>query len=319
MDAKKCLYCYKELDSHDLGDFHAACSKKIFGSVFPPEIDFSISEITHLADNMVRRREALSGVQPKLSLSIEKNAKPSLISRFTIVSILSGYILKPPSPQYRFLPETEDLTMHLAGLCGIQTVPHSLIRLKSGELAYITKRIDRKKKTKVHMEDMCQLTERLTEHKYQGSYEQIGRVILKYSVNPYFDIFNYYRQVVFSFLTGNADMHLKNFSLINQPGSGYALAPAYDLVSSKLLMPEDPEELALTLNGKKGKLKREDFLGAFSKSGLDKKGAEDIFGKFEKALPLLMDFIEKSFLNEGMKEDYSGLLIENFKRLNLSI
>jgi serine/threonine-protein kinase HipA len=148
------------------------------------------------------------------------------------------------------LPEIEDLTMHLTTLAGIKTVPHSLIRLKSGNLAYITKRIDRNKKKKIHMEDMCQLTERLTEDKCHGSYEQIAKAVLKYSVNPGLDVINFYEQVVFSYLTGNADMHLKNFSLIDRPEMGYTLSEAYDMVTTALVNPADKEDLALTLNAK---------------------------------------------------------------------
>ncbi|WPP47964.1 HipA domain-containing protein [Catalinimonas niigatensis] len=102
-------------------------------------------------------------------------------------------------------------------LTSIKIVPHSLIRLASGELAYITKKIDRQKKKKLHMEDMCQLTERLTEYKYKGSHEQIGKTIIQYATHPILDIINYFEQVVFSFLTANANMHLKNFSLLKQP------------------------------------------------------------------------------------------------------
>jgi serine/threonine-protein kinase HipA len=134
------------------------------------------------------------------------------------------------------LPELEDLTMHLASVSGIETLLHSLIRLSSGSLAYITKRIDRPAKGKFHMEDMCQLTERLTEHKYKGSYEQIGRAILKYSSNPVLDVVNFFEQLVFSYLTGNADMHLKNFSLIKKPEVGWSLSSAYDLVPTALVV-----------------------------------------------------------------------------------
>ncbi len=109
------------------------------------------------------------------------------------------------------MPEVEDLTMHLAKIARIKTVPHTLIRLQSGDLAYLTKRIDRVKKAKLHMEDMCQLTERLTEDKYHGSYEQIGKAIQKYSATPGLDLIILFEVVLFSFLTGNADMHLKNF------------------------------------------------------------------------------------------------------------
>jgi serine/threonine-protein kinase HipA len=109
------------------------------------------------------------------------------------------------------------------------------------------------------MEDMCQLTERLTEHKYHASYEQIGKTILKYSTNPGLDLVNFCEIVLFSFLTGNADMHLKNFSLIYDSVNGPILAPAYDMLSTALVNPADDEDLALTLNGKKKRIKRKDF------------------------------------------------------------
>jgi serine/threonine-protein kinase HipA len=105
------------------------------------------------------------------------------------------------------------------------------------------------------MEDMCQLTERLTEDKYHGSYEQIGKAIQKYSASPGLDVENFFEIVLFSFLTGNADMHLKNFSLLEQPGLGMTLSPAYDLVNTALVNPADDEELALNLNGRKKNIK----------------------------------------------------------------
>ena len=137
--------------------------------------------------------------------------------------------------------------MHLASIDKIKTAPHSLIRLQSGTLAYITKRIDRKNRGKLAMEDMCQLTERMTEDKYHGRYEQIAKTILKYSSSPGLDIVNFFELVLFSFLTGNADMHLKNFSLLEQVGIGMTFSPAYDLVNTKLVNPADDEKLALNL------------------------------------------------------------------------
>lgn len=150
------------------------------------------------------------------------------------------------------MPEVEDLTMHLAELAKVNVVPHSLIRFADGKLAYITKRIDRTAKgEKLPMEDMCQLSERLTEYKYKGSYEKIAKIIMQYSSVPKLDVINFWEQVVFSWLTGNADMHLKNFSLYSQRKGYYSLTPGYDMISTALLMPEDTEELALTLNGKR--------------------------------------------------------------------
>lgn len=137
-----------------------------------------------------------------------------------------GYLYsETANTEFHATTEVEDLTMHLATLAKIKVIPHSLIRLQSGRLAYITKRVDRSKKDKLHMEDMCQLTERLTENKYHGSYKQIAKAILKYSTNPALNLVIFFEQGLFSFLIGNADKHLKNFSLINQPGIGPVLSP----------------------------------------------------------------------------------------------
>ena len=162
------------------------------------------------------------------------------------------------------------------------------------------------------MEDMCQLTERMTEHKYNGSHEQVAKAILQYSANPMLDVINFFEQVVFSFITGNADMHLKNFSLINQPGIGYNLSPAYDLVSTSLVNPTDEEELALTLNGKKRKLTRNDFAIAFTTLRLNAKQQLNIFDKMEKAKNKWFLFIDISFISNkfkiGLKDQISSRL-----------
>jgi serine/threonine-protein kinase HipA len=302
------------LSENDI-DFHPACSKKIFGESIPPVLPYSENNIDELATQVVRSRTAVTGVQPKLSLHLASAEQPHLAKRFTIVGMWGGYILKPPSPHYTQLPEVEDLTMHLASLAKIKVVPHCLIRLTSGNLAYITKRIDRVKKEKLHMEDMCQLTDRLTEDKYRGSHEQVAKAILKYSASPGLDVVNFFELVLFSFLTGNADMHLKNFSLIHQPATGPVFSPAYDLVATTLVNPADDEDLALALNGKKKKLNRYDFTTAFGTLGLDTKQQENLFKKMEKAKTKWLEFIEISFLSEEMKIGYKNLILDRFKRL----
>lgn len=306
---KRCLYCYQSLNDNEI-DFHSTCSKELFGKPQPPVIDFNESRMEEMAAKIIHSHSAVTGVQPKLSLTIAKGETTNDPERLTIVGLLGGYILKPPTAHYEQLPEIEDLTMHLANIAGIKTVPHSLIRLSSGNLAYITKRIDRNKKKKIHMEDMCQITERQTEDKYNGSHEQIAKAILKYSENPGLDVINFYEQVLFSFLTGNADMHLKNFSLINSPGIGYSLAPAYDMVATTLVNPEDNEELALTLNGRKRKISKNDFVAAFTTAKIDAKAQENIFKKFERAIPKWIEFIETSFINESFKKGYRELIIQ---------
>lgn len=307
MTKKRCLYCYQVLEDAEK-DFHPLCSRKVFSKPDPPILPYTEMQMLELAEKVIRSRVTVTGVQPKLSLDIEPAEKSTEPKRFTIIGLWGGYILKPPTKNYHHLPEVEDLTMHLASFCKIKVVPHSLIRLENGSLAYITKRIDRVKSKKIHMEDMCQLTERLTEHKYDGSYEQIAKAILKFSANPVLDVVNFYEQVLVSFLTGNADMHLKNFSLIKDPVIGYSLTPAYDLVASALVNPDDKEDLALNLNGKKRKIKKNDFIEAFKRANLDEKVIESLFRKFEKSFAQWNDFIDISFLPANMKKEYKQLI-----------
>lgn len=309
----RCLYCYQELNA-DEKDYHPGCSKKIFGQTNVPELPYTESEMGQLALEIIKKQITVTGVQPKLSLTLAtgNNKEPK---RFTLMGLWGNYILKPATPNYPELPEVEDLTMHLAEIAKINVVPHSLIRLKSGSLAYITQRIDRTKKGKLHMEDMCQLTERLTEDKYHGSYEQIAKTMLKYSANPGLDIVNFGELLLFCFLTGNADMHLKNFSLIYRPDLGPCLSPAYDLVATRLVNPDDNEDTALTLNGKKNKIKRSDFIAAYTAMHLDEKQQRNIFNKMHKAKNAWTEFIRISFLSSDLKEAYKSLLMERFQRL----
>ena len=304
-----CLYCYKKLSASEV-DFHTGCSMKMFGVTKPPLLPFTENQMEELAVEVIQSQAAITGVQPKISLHVTSDGARSAVKKFTIVGLWGGYILKPPTPHYEYLPEVEDLTMHLAELASIKTVPHSLMRLESGNLAYITKRVDRIKKEKLPMEDMCQLTEKLTEDKYRGSYEQIAKTIAMYSDNPGIDIVNFMEQVVFSFITGNADMHLKNFSLIHLPKLGYTLCPAYDMVSTVLVNPEDKEELALTLNGKKKKINRNDFEAAFTTLKLEPKQLENIFKKMKEAKSSWLDCIDNSFVPQNFKDSLM-VLIQN--------
>ena len=305
----KCLYCYKELNEGEK-DFHKACSKRMFGMPSVPELPYTRDNLTDLAKQVIRSQTTLTGVQAKLSLDI-KNGGRNETDRFTIVGLWGRYILKPQTDRFAHLPELEDLTMHLAELAKMQVVPHSLIHFADGELCYITRRIDRTAiGDKLPMEDMCQLTERLTEHKYKGSYEQIAKAVQRYSSVPKLDMVNYWEQVIFSWITGNADMHLKNFSLYCKERGKYVLTPAYDMLSTALVMPEDTEELALTLNGKKRKIKKADFVASMQASGLEEKVINNIFAKFAKVKDRWFEFIDQSFLPDEMKEAFKAIIAE---------
>lgn len=304
----KCLYCYKELKEGQT-DYHPSCAKKLYGVKTAPVLPYNRSQIGELAKRVVRAQTTLTGVQAKLSLDVNHGQKNEP-DRFTIVGLWGRFILKPQTDTYRSLPELEDLTMHMAEVAKIAVVPHGLIRFDDGELCYITRRIDRQPDgSKTAMEDMCQLSERLTEYKYKGSYEQIAKLIKKYSAVPQLDLVNFWEVVVFSWITGNSDMHLKNFSLYKTP-LGFCLTPAYDLLSTLIVMPQDTEELALTLNGKKRKIKRSDFEKAMTASGLNEKVIQNMANKFGKAISKWIDLIDNSFLPNDMKREYKRLIIK---------
>ena len=300
----KCLYCYQELKEGQR-DYHPACARRFFGSATPPVLPYSRQNISELASEVIRSRTTLTGVQPKLSMDINRGGRDEP-DRLTIVGLWGRYILKPKSDTYPWLPEDEDLTMHLATLARIQVVPHALIRFSDGELTYITRRIDRDDDGRKYlMEDACQLSERLSADKYKSSYENVGKLIRRYSSMAQLDLVNYWELVVFSWLTGNSDMHLKNFSLLSLVPGLYTLAPAYDLLNVHLLF-DDPEELALTLDGRKRKLTRQNFENAMRTTGLDDKVIGNILQKFQKVQPRWEAFIDQSFLPEELRERYKA-------------
>lgn len=313
---RRCLHCYEPLfDSNS--DFHEACNKRFFGQLKTPLLHYSLENLQELAIKVIQSQMAVTGVQAKVSLSLYRKEEKNLTKKLTIVGLYGDYILKPPSKHYEQLPELESVTMHMADVCGIKVVPHSLVKLEDETLCYITKRVDRTRKSKLHMEDMCQLSERLTEDKYKGSHEQVAKLVLKYSSTPLLDVSNFYEQVLFSFFTGNSDMHLKNFSLLEKEGQGLSLCPAYDLVPTTLVNPADTEELALTLNAKKRKLKYDDFLAAFENGGLNKKVLDNTLELFVYAKPEMEFVLEKSFVRDDYKKKYLNLINERYQRLNL--
>lgn len=311
----RCLYCYRPLRAGQT-DFHPACAKRFFGTTTPPELPYSRTEVNELAREVVRRQATVTGVQAKLSLDINPGGRDEP-DRLTIVGLWGRYILKPKSDAYPFLPEDEDLTMHLAAAAKINVVPHSLIRFRDGELAYITRRIDRTPGgDKFLMEDACQLSERLTSDKYKSSYERVAKLVVRYSSTPMLDAVNFWEVVLFSWLTGNSDMHLKNFSLLSPARGIYALAPAYDLLNVGLVF-DDPEELALTLDGRKNRITHMNFVNAMAGSGLDAKVIANIFRKMHRAAPQWNAIIEDSFLPPDLQAAYKALLKQRLERLEL--
>lgn len=307
----KCLYCYKELREGEV-DFHKACSKKFFGVPTAPELPYSLDELDTLAAQVIKSQTTLTGVQAKLSLHLDRHEGSK---RLTIVGLWGDFIFKPQTQSYKTLPENEDLTMHLAEIAKIKVVPHTLIRLQDGTLGYLTKRIDRTSEGgKIPMEDMCQLTERQTEYKYKSSYEQIAKVIAKHSYVPLLDLTDFYEQVFFNWLVGNNDMHLKNYSLYAPKGK-WVLTPAYDLLNVSMVNPKDTEELALTLNAKKKRIKKSDFVRAMETSGISPKVFDNILAKYRKLLPKFNGIIDISFLDKEDKEIYKQSIASRLARI----
>lgn len=319
----KCLCCGKEftqkacIEEVESG-WHKKCVKAFFGSSMLPLLDISEETLKRLADESTNKGFTVPGVQKKLSLHLTEGTSP----RLTLVNYPTGYILKPQTEEYETLPEAEYLVMQMAKLVGIKTVPFALIKMNGqGELAYITKRIDRVnadgKMQMLAMEDFCQLEERLTEDKYKGSYERCAKVINKYSSMAKFDLTELYLRMVFSFVIGNSDMHLKNFSMIEKAeGSGeYVLSAAYDLLPVNAIMPEDKEEFALTMCKKKRKINRKDFLSFAEEIGIEKISAEKMLAKVIKEKENFLAMCDESYLSETMKTKLKGLILIRIKNL----
>ena len=272
-------------------------------------LDITEEQLVQLANDTVNQGLTVPGVQRKMSIHLSTD----IDTKLTIVDYPTGYILKPQTKEYENLPEYEDLSMRMAEIAGIQTVPHALMRMND-QYAYITRRIDRdiqgKQITMYAMEDFCQLAERLTADKYRGSYELCARIIKRHSILPGFDLSELFLRVVFSFLTGNSDMHLKNFSLREQESGkrNFCLSKAYDMLPVNVIIPEDQEQLALTLNGKKRNIRKKDFISFAEKCDIPVKSAEKII---RKVCSLKEDFIkacDESYLSEMKKEEMKLLI-----------
>ena len=306
------MYCNKELNPGEQ-DFHNACARKFFGVSPAPTFDYTRADMDALAAEVIQSQTTLTGVQPKISLHLNEHKG---CSRLTIVGLWGGFILKPQTDMFPYLPEVEQLTMCLAEQFGISVVPHSLIQMKDGELCYITRRIDRiPSNEKIAMEDLCQLSGRPTEYKYKSSYEQVAKVIREYSSLPEMDLTRYYELLIFCWLTGNNDMHLKNFALYNPTGEGFRLTPAYDLLNAALVNPKDKEELALTLNGRKKRIKPADFIQAMQKADISDRVISNIFRRFQKKCPEWEQIIRESFLPQDYQDAYWQMVCERMSRL----
>ena len=314
-----CLCCGKPLKEPfpDSG-WHPTCIRRFFSTKVLPEIELSDETMTLLAEKAVQKGHTVPGVQKKLSLHLSLESTP----RLTLVDYPTGYILKPQVDEFPALPEAEHLVMQMADVSGLAVVPHALVRLKD-TYAYMTRRVDRVytqddiSVQMLAMEDFCQLDQRMTQDKYRSSYERCVKVIQRYSSRPGLDLSELFLRLVFCFLTGNSDMHLKNLSLIETASESglYTLSAAYDLLPVNVIMPEDTEEFALTMNGKKNHIRRSDFLAFADAAGIPRKAAETMIHKLLGLAPTWMKLCDDSLLPYGMKKELTRLIQERSERM----
>ncbi|HHT95615.1 MAG TPA: HipA domain-containing protein [Clostridiaceae bacterium] len=318
----KCLCCGKPLNENTNASFwHDACVKKFFFTKKLPSMDLSDEILERYVNENVKKGISVAGVQKKISLQLTHDNN----LRLTLVNYPTGYILKPQVSEYSSLPEAEYLVMRMAFETGIKTVPFALLMMKDNSYAFITRRVDRilisKKSLKTHMlamEDFCQLSGRLTADKYHGSYEQCAKIISRYSINSGLDLSELFFRIVFSYAVGNSDMHLKNFSLIETaPGSRqYVLSSAYDLLPVNIILPEDEDQFALTLNGKKRNIRRKDFLTFAENSQIPIKSAEKIINQVVSLKDTYLSMCRDSYLPDNMKSELEQLITARISVLN---
>ena len=319
----RCLCCGKEFNKNSKPEelstgWHNSCIRKFFGTNELPIIDISNDTLKNLVDKSIEQGYTVPGVQKKLSLYLSNEANTP---RLTLVNYPTSYILKPQTNDYPHLSEAEYLVMSMARATKINTVPFALLRTNDSQYAYITKRIDRiinKNDTELlAMEDFCQLDSRLTADKYKGSYERCAKVIEKYSETDGLDESELFLRLVFSFVTGNSDMHLKNFSLIEtKSGSNeYHLSQAYDMLPVNIIIKEDKDEFALSMNGKKRNLRKKDFMIFAENCNINQKSAEKIINKVISMKDTYLKMCQESYLPDEMKASLEELICKRISVL----
>lgn len=313
-----CLCCGKKLAANEeKNGWHTKCIKKFFGTDRLPDIEIDSSTIKRIALESTNKGYTVPGVQRKLSLHLHSDPEQP---RMTLVNYPTGYILKPQVPEFCTMPESEQLVMSMADISGIYTVPHALIKTNDG-VAYITKRVDRTiKKDSIKMlamEDFCQLDNRLTQDKYKGSYERCSKIIEKYSSRKGLDMSELFMRIVFCFITGNSDMHLKNFSLKEtKPGNrNFQLSKAYDLLPVNVIMPEDKEQLALTINGKKRNIHKKEFRLFAESCEIPANAAKRMTEKICSMEGKFLNQVEEAYLSGEQKERVKELISERIEIL----
>ncbi|MDX9898691.1 MAG: HipA domain-containing protein [Spirochaetia bacterium] len=307
----KCLVCFEALDSNNPTAYHKRCARNLFESNTAPELDLDMNALAEAGLSILRASGAVPGVQKKLPV----DRPPGKTHRLTLRALGGRYILKPPVEEYPNLPENEAFCMELAARLGYPTAPHGLGRLGDGTLVYLTRRFDRPANgTKLPQEDFCQLSQRPTVDKYKGSLEAAAKVLI-FSSQAGLDAVRFLELNLLAWLMGNADLHLKNFSLYCPTAGQWQLTPAYDLVSTALVIPDDKEEMALTVNGKKSRLARMDWLSLADKLGVATKVFDNLTRHLLGARPAVETLCRASLLPAEQQDAFLSRWLERMERL----
>lgn len=302
--ANRCLCCELPLD--EAGRYHPKCLKALWGKAVCPKIPFAPadlpSKIATAADHM-----SISGVQVKALVRLNKDS-----SEIEFAPTGSTHILKPEPNEYPGLPGMENACMTMAATLGMPVPPHGLFPMSDGRLCYIVKRFDRAEDGgKIQNETMFQLLG--ATDKYKGSLESVGKAIRTHAENVGLDTVDFFERVLFCFLIGNGDMHLKNWAFLIR-GKRPSLAPCYDLVSSRVYL-EKESDSALMINAKNNELKRSDFERLANDLKIDPKAAANSFEKMERAQERLRELAVYSELNPSMRQTFEDVMAERFKRI----
>lgn len=308
---KRCLITYDLIQGE--GEYSARGLKLLDRNLT------SLAPLTYTAEE--QRAEALEragkmsiqGLQLKLSATLKVKA-----GTFDVVDRNGRFILKPPSLDFPELPENQDLTMRLASAVGVEVPTHGLIRARDRSLTYFIKRFDREARTRVPVEDFAQLSGASRETKYESSMEKVAAVVDRFCTFPAIERVKLFERTLFSFLTGNEDMHLKNFSLITRRGR-IDLAPAYDLLNSTIARKTTQEEMALPIRGKRSGLSRKDLLDYFAAERLqiNERVLAELISRFQAMFPRWDELIAASFLSPDQKTAYRAVLAQRKDRLQL--
>jgi serine/threonine-protein kinase HipA len=303
--SRPCRICLKNVREND---YHPACLRGLFGVARVPQLDINLSKL-HTAALAMVGHTSLSGVQKKISVTLTTD-------RQTLQVAAAGgrFILKPQTEAFPSLPENEHVTTCLAKLVDIELPPYGLVPLTDGSLAFISKRFDRLPDgRKLRQEDFCQLAEQPPKEKYDGSAELCVRLLRKYASEPLIEILKLYRLLLFGWWIGNGDMHLKNLSLLTDVQGLMRLTPAYDLLSTWLVIPDDP--LALPVVGKRSNLTRATWLEFADYCGIPAKTAGRTLDKQMAAAAPAEKLVDVCFLPDDQKSALKNLITKRSSTL----